>query len=160
VPDKTKAVHRVLNCIPSRDPEKDWRFENAAAAGIVAAKRLPPAVDLRDPSWWPVGDQRETGSCVGWATADGVLRWHFAEAGRIAKSEMIAPRFIWMAAKETDIYTSYASTFLELGEKGEKGEKGDTSPISSKSRVKGSSQDPSPVPPGVRLTRAADCPKR
>jgi len=113
MPGKTKEVRRVLNCIPSRDTEKDWRFEHAAAAGLIAAVPLPPAKDLRE-SWWPVGNQGETGSCVGWATADGVLRWHLTKAGRIAKTDRVAPRFIWMAAKETDIYTSYASTFLEL----------------------------------------------
>jgi hypothetical protein len=110
---KTREVRRVLNCIHSRDTVKDWRFENAAAAGLVAAAPLPKAKDLRE-TWWSVGDQGQTGACVGWATADGVLRWHFTKAGRIAKTERIAPRFIWMAAKETDTYTSYASTFLEL----------------------------------------------
>jgi hypothetical protein len=112
--ERTRAVHHILNCIHSRDTEKDWLFAHAAAAGMVTRRRLPPSVDLRDKSWWPVGDQGQTGSCVGWAAADGVLRWHFTKANRIAKGEQVAVRFIWMAAKETDIYTSYASTFLEL----------------------------------------------
>ena len=113
MPGKTRKVRRILNCIPSRDTEKDWRFENAAAAGLMAALPLPPAKDLRE-TWWSVGNQGQTGACVGWASADGVLRWHLTKAGRIAQTERLAPRFIWMAAKETDTFTSYASTFLEL----------------------------------------------
>ncbi|MBM3315116.1 C1 family peptidase [candidate division WOR-3 bacterium] len=102
----------MLNCTPSRDTEKDWQFKHAAAAGLVRAAPPPPAKDLRE-SWWAVGNQGYTGSCVGWAAADGVLRWHFAKAGRITTQERLSPRFIWMAAKETDVFTSYASTFIE-----------------------------------------------
>ena len=46
-------------------------------------RRVPARKDLRQ-SWWRIQDQGSTGSCVGWAAADGVLRWHFVKAGRIA----------------------------------------------------------------------------
>ena len=60
---------------------------------------MPAEVDLRRP-WWPIGDQEETGSCVGWALADSVMRWQLVEAGRLAPDEPLSPRFVWMAAKE------------------------------------------------------------
>jgi C1A family cysteine protease len=60
-----------------------------------------------------VGDQRNTGSCVGWATADALLRWHFVTAGRLAKTKKLAPRFTWMASKETDQFNGYPTTVVE-----------------------------------------------
>ncbi|HUJ37548.1 MAG TPA: hypothetical protein VLW88_07710, partial [Hyphomicrobium sp.] len=72
----TAPVPRILNCVPSSGTEKDWQFEHAAAAGMIAAAPIPQAKDLRE-NWWSINDQGSTGSCVGWATADGVLRWHF-----------------------------------------------------------------------------------
>ena len=111
------GARRILNCVPSPKREKDWRIEHADAAGLVEGKpstatAIPSRKDLRA-SWWRVGDQGETGSCVGWATADGVLRWHFVKAGRLAKTQMLSPRFQWMAAKETDQETSQPTTFIE-----------------------------------------------
>jgi hypothetical protein len=109
-----KRVKRVLNCIPSQDTEKDWRFEHADSAGLLAAapKKIPNAKDLRE-TWWKIGDQGSTGSCVGWASADAVLRWHFVKAGRLAKNEKLSTRFIWMASKETDQFDSQPTTFIE-----------------------------------------------
>ena len=43
-----------------------------------------------------------TGSCVGWAFADSLLRYHFVKAGKLRKHEHISVRYIWMAAKEMD----------------------------------------------------------
>ena len=105
---------RILNCVPSPDQENDWLFRTAAAAGVVTAPaRLPKSVDLRDDSWWPIGDQKATGSCVGWALADSLLRWHFVQAGRIDKTDEMSTRFIWMAAKETDQFVARPTTFIE-----------------------------------------------
>ena len=73
---------------------------------------LPKSKDLRE-TWWKVGDQGSTGSCVGWATADALLRWHFVKAGRIKNTETLSKRFIWMASKETDEFTSSPTTFIE-----------------------------------------------
>ena len=102
----------ILNCLPSRDTGNDWRMESAEAAGLLAAAPLPPAKDLREP-WWSVGNQEDTGSCVGWAAADAVLRWHFVKADRLPPTESLSTRYIWMAAKETDIFVSRPTTFIE-----------------------------------------------
>jgi hypothetical protein len=108
----TAGGARILNCIPSRETENDWGFDNAMSAGILAAVRIPPAKDLRE-KWWAINDQGSTGSCVGWATADSVLRWHFVKAGRLTVSQLLSPRFIWMAAKETGEFTIRPTTFIE-----------------------------------------------
>jgi len=112
---KSKSTsRRILNVIPSPDQHKDWRYENAVEAGVAAgaAATFPQSKDLRE-SWWDIGDQLDTGSCVGWASGDAVLRWHFVKANRLAKSEKMSPRFLWMASKETDQYTTYPTTMIE-----------------------------------------------
>jgi C1A family cysteine protease len=106
------ATQRVLNCEPSRGIEKDWTFDHATEAGLAAATRPPPAVDLRA-AWWTVSDQGSSGACVGFSLADGVLRWHFVKNGRLAETGRLAPRFIWMASKETDEFSSFPETFIE-----------------------------------------------
>ncbi len=111
---RPRRVKRVLNCLPSKDQEQDFFIEHAKDAGVMAAapRAIPAAKDLRE-AWWKINDQASTGSCVGWASADGVLRWHYVKGGRIAKTERIAPRFQWMAAKETDAYTTQPTTFID-----------------------------------------------
>ena len=111
---KPKRVKRVLNVIPSRGTEQDWEIQHADAAGLLAAApaAIPKSKDLRE-SWWKIGDQGATGSCVGWASADALLRWHFVKAGRIKNTETMSKRFIWMASKETDEYSSAPTTFIE-----------------------------------------------
>jgi len=110
---KKKKIERILNCIESPDTQNDWKIENAAAAGLLALPAQPPkSKDLRK-IWWEIGDQGETGSCVGWATADSILRWHFVKVGKLEKDELLSPRFIWMAAKETDEFDKRPTTFIE-----------------------------------------------
>jgi C1A family cysteine protease len=110
---RPKRVRRVFNVVPSRETEHDWRFEHADSARLLgAAAAVPKAKDLRE-TWWKVGDQGSTGSCVGWATADSLLRWHFVKAGRIKSTETLSKRFIWMASKETDEFESSPTTFIE-----------------------------------------------
>jgi hypothetical protein len=108
------GLTRILNCIPSTGTESDFLFRHAAQSGVLAAgqRAIPPGKDLREP-WWDVGDQGATGACVGWASAEGVLRWHFVKAGRLAPDVHLSPRFIWMAAKETDQYTALPTTFID-----------------------------------------------
>ncbi|HEV2914084.1 MAG TPA: C1 family peptidase [Pyrinomonadaceae bacterium] len=107
------SAKRILNVLPSQKREKDWSFENATDAGLLAAAgALPQSRDLRA-QWWKINDQGTTGSCVGWATADGLLRWHFVQVGRIPKDKLLSPRFIWMAAKETDEFVTQPTTFIE-----------------------------------------------
>jgi len=113
MPGKSKYSERIFNCVPSSGTEHDWGFDSALSAGVLAAPpALPPSVDLRE-TWWQVGDQLNTGSCVGWATADSVLRWHLVKANKIGTGDLLSVRFIWMAAKETDEWPTPPTTFLE-----------------------------------------------
>jgi hypothetical protein len=108
-----KEIERILNCNPSKNQENDWLSEHAEESGILAAPaQLPPKADMRE-AWWTIGDQRTTGSCVGWATADSVLRWHFVKEGRISTNQLLSVRFAWMASKETDEYVTHPTSFIE-----------------------------------------------
>ena len=99
---------RILNCRPSEKTEDDFTFEHAAGAdAVAAAATIPASKDLRA-AWWKINDQGSTGSCVGWGTADGLLRWHFVQAGQHQEHRLLSPRFIWMASKETDQFTTPA----------------------------------------------------
>lgn len=117
----------VLNCGRSAGTDTDWSFEDAALAQDEARDTLsfpltissatladpPPAcVDLREP-WWEIRDQGKTGACVGFAAADGLLRWLYVKKGKMLETECPSPRFIWMANKETDDITRYPTTFIE-----------------------------------------------
>lgn len=104
---------RILNCVPSKKVENDWRLSHAISAGVLSEVPIPSSKDLRE-GWWSINDQKATGSCVGWATADSVVRWHFVKSGRLKPNELLSPRFIWMAAKETDEFNDRPSTFVEL----------------------------------------------
>jgi hypothetical protein len=105
---------RVCNLVASRNIERDWSFNDALASRVIEAPAvsLPASVDLRAP-WWLIGNQENTGSCVGWASADGVARYHMVKAGKIAQPGLLSPRFVWMASKETDEFTSRPETFIE-----------------------------------------------
>jgi hypothetical protein len=112
---RPRRVKRILNVEPSRNTERDWRLEHARDSGVLPRTRaaIPSSKDLRE-DWWKIGNQGSTGSCVGWATGDSVLRWHFVKAGRMPKDHKLSPRFLWMASKETDPSTSQPTTFIEL----------------------------------------------
>ncbi|MFN8476192.1 MAG: C1 family peptidase [Anaerolineae bacterium] len=105
----------ILNCLRMKDFEKDWRITHAMAAGIVPTltDAIPATVDLRAP-WWQVFDQGQHGSCVGCACADSVVRWHLVKANKLDQRTLLSVRFVWMASKELDTYTNYATTFIEL----------------------------------------------
>jgi C1A family cysteine protease len=110
---RAQGLKRICNLVPSKGVEKDWKFEDALASGALGAVAAPPAsVDLRQ-SWWTVGDQGQTGSCVGWATAEGVVRYHMVAAGKLKKTEPLSPRYVWMSSKETDEYTQRPESFVE-----------------------------------------------
>lgn len=108
-------TERILNCLPSKNRETDWSDTAAYDSGILTAVHVPQSKDLRDPSWWTIGNQENTGACVGWATADSVIRWHFAMAGKLPKDadERLSSRYVWMAAKETDEFTTRPTSFIE-----------------------------------------------
>ncbi len=104
---------RICNLRPSRNTEKDWQFEHALAGGALQAPASPPAsIDLRA-TWWDIGNQEQTGSCVGWGSTDGVARYMFTKAGRLGKKEKLSPRFTWMASKETDTLVARPETMIE-----------------------------------------------
>lgn len=110
---RKRQPKRILNVRPSQRTEQDWTFEVAADADLVAAAPpVPSSKDLRA-DWWKIADQGTTGSCVGWATADSVLRWHFVKAGRLGQTTLLSPRFIWMASKETDQFITRPTAFIE-----------------------------------------------
>ena len=103
---------RILNCIPSSGVETDWSSRTALEAGMLAATAPPPSVDHRA-DWWPIADQGQTGSCVGWASADSVIRWQMVKAGQLDRNEMLSVRQLWVSAKETDEFVSAPSSFIE-----------------------------------------------
>jgi C1A family cysteine protease len=110
---KVGVALRICNLVPSKGTETDWGFQDAVASGALGAVTAPPAsVDLRA-AWWAIDDQEDTGSCVGWATAEGVVRYHMVAAGKLAKNEQLSPRFVWMGSKETDVFTARPETFIE-----------------------------------------------
>jgi hypothetical protein len=110
----TPEANRICNLVPSRNTENDWRLENALAANAIPAPAaaLPVSIDLRA-AWWDIGDQENTGSCVGWGSTDGVARYHFVKAGKIAQPGRLSPRCTWMASKETDTFIARPETFIE-----------------------------------------------
>lgn len=103
---------RICNLVPSRGTEADWTLGDAVAVGALTAVPLPDAIDLRAP-WWEIGDQGGTGSCVGWATGDGVMRYQLVKAGLLLEDEHVSPRYIWMGSKETDEFCARPETFIE-----------------------------------------------
>jgi hypothetical protein len=111
---KPITLNRICNLEESFGTETDWSFGSAVAASAIAAPPAapPPSVDLRA-AWWGIGDQQQTGSCVGWASTDSVARYHFVKAGRLAKTAGLSPRFTWMASKETDTFVNRPATFIE-----------------------------------------------
>jgi hypothetical protein len=95
---KVAGAARLLNVEPSRDRERDWP---ARKDDRLKDKRAPRACDLRaGRSWFKVQDQEQTGSCVGFALADAVMRWQLVERKRLPRTERLSARFIWMASKE------------------------------------------------------------
>lgn len=107
-------VDRICNLEPSRGTETDWGMQVALAADAIGTLApLPDSVDLRDGDWWEINDQEATGSCVGWASTDSVLRYHMVKARRLPRNGMLSPRFTWMASKETDEFVTRPETFVE-----------------------------------------------
>ncbi len=106
---------RICNLVPTPDAstKTDWQVANARMARILSARPLAPAtLDLRR-AWWTIGDQGDTGSCVGWASTDGVARQMFVTAKRLTQATKLSPRFTWMASKETDEFTTRPETMIE-----------------------------------------------
>jgi hypothetical protein len=112
-PDARPNTDFICNVIPSKGIDSDWTMADSLAAGAFeAAGTLPTSVDLRA-GWWAINNQENTGSCVGWATADGVVRRQLVGAGRLAQGTLLSPRHVWMASKETDEFTQRPESFIE-----------------------------------------------
>lgn len=108
-----KGVRRILNVVPSKNTEQDWKYDVAVqSAAVTAVAAPPPSKDLRA-AWWNIGDQESTGSCVGWASTDGVMRYHLVNAGKLGQKQLLSPRCTWMSSKETDQYVARPETFIE-----------------------------------------------
>jgi hypothetical protein len=101
-----------LTAIADARRSKETGNDYGVAEAHLGDARLPESVDLRRP-WHPISDQGETASCVGWAIADSVLRWHLVENGTLQPDQRLSARHVWMSAKETDQRDAYPSTFLE-----------------------------------------------
>jgi Papain family cysteine protease len=87
---------RLFNVAES--PDDVW---GAIERGRLQDVDPPTACDLRaGRPWYGIGDQEQTGSCIGWALADSVMRWQLVEAGRLPPHQRLSPRFVWMASKE------------------------------------------------------------
>ena len=105
--------HFICNVVPSKGTENDWQLADSIAAGSIGAPAaLPPSVDMRA-SWWKINNQESTGSCVGWALADGVARLQMTKATKITQAQLLSPRYVWMASKETDTITNRPESFIE-----------------------------------------------
>ena len=112
-PNGRLHTDRICNLMPSHNTDTDLRMGDALKLGAFAPPpALPVSVDLRAP-WWDVGDQENTGSCVGWGSTDGVARYMFVKAGRLPSNMKLSTRFTWMGSKETDTFTSRPETMIE-----------------------------------------------
>lgn len=107
------GLPRICNLLASPPATTDYLFQHAVDAGILKAIfGGGNSLDLRQP-WWDVGDQKNTGSCVGWGSTDSVARYMFVKANRLAQTAKLSPRFTWMASKETDTLVSRPETMIE-----------------------------------------------
>lgn len=104
---------RILNLMPSQKMEEDYTLLNAIRSGVIEAKSPPPSVDLRA-DWWDVSDQGNSGACVGYGCADGLMRYLFTKTKALNPGERLASGILWQAAKETDDFNQYATTFIAL----------------------------------------------
>jgi len=104
----------ILNCKVSLETENDWNYTTAVESRFIDETiPIPEKIDLRDDTWWTINNQQNSSSCVAWAVADSCLRWHFVENGYLNTNELLSPRFIWMASKETDEIIKRPTSFIE-----------------------------------------------
>jgi len=82
----------------------------------VGRTSSPGPIDLRaNRDWWTVSDQGSDASCVGFAVAEDLVRFLLVEneVPDFSRTDHLSARFLWMAAKETDIMHEYPTTFME-----------------------------------------------
>ena len=99
-PRRPRAVaagsHRFLTSRSSTGPTAGRAARKGRSTTPTARTRRPHAGRPGTRS----RDQGETGSCVGFALADSVMRWQLVELRRLPPAERLSARFIWMASKE------------------------------------------------------------
>ena len=105
---------RIFSCIRSvvKVDEAVFGADATSRAMPISGGAIPTEMDYRE-AWWKVGDQKRTGSCVGWAVGDGLIRWYLTKKNRLSPNEQLSVRYFWMAAKETDEFQEQPTTFLE-----------------------------------------------
>ncbi|MBV6644985.1 MAG: C1 family peptidase [Cyclobacteriaceae bacterium] len=110
-----KKYIKHLNCETSPDQQEDWTYQKAIEEELIEVSvNIPAQKDLREGrDWWGIQDQKRTGACVGFACADGIMRWHLVEKNLIGIDDLISARFIWMASKEMDTLIRHPTTFIE-----------------------------------------------
>ena len=86
---------RVFNLLPDPHDPRDY---SARAFGLFGFRSLPKRVDYSSQTL-QVGDQGQTGSCVGWS-ASYLRAW--LQRQSTGTSVRYSARFIWFAAKEID----------------------------------------------------------
>ena len=105
---------RILNCIPSRERDEDWRIDTAEDAGRRRRGATHPAEE--GPSADLVADQRPGNDRVvrrlGLAPTECCAGTSSRRTGS-PTNELLSPRFQWMAAKETDQFNTRPTTFVE-----------------------------------------------
>ncbi len=94
-----RFYERVCLLTPDRADPRDYdlsAYFGPAARGLAAPNQVDYSREVG-----PIGDQGETGSCVGWAVAHGLRRWL---TGLGSKAPRLSVRFLWMATKEVDAW--------------------------------------------------------
>ncbi len=94
-----KFYERVCLLTPDRADARDFdltAYFGPAGRGLPVPRKADYSREVG-----PVGDQRETGSCVGWAVAHGLRRWL---TGLGAGAPRLSVRFLWMGTKEVDVW--------------------------------------------------------
>ena len=90
-------LKHFCNVLPDPLDTRDYRYGTVGYG--LGAPGIPKTVDYSSETG-PVGNQKQTGSCVGWACAYGLRRWlHFKATGQKKKFSV---RFAWMGSKEYD----------------------------------------------------------
>lgn len=109
-PPTAAAEVRITNCKVSIVTSEQL----ASVVHIVQDSGAPVPESLwKSDFTWPVGNQLDTGACVGWAVGDGLIRWYLVKKGKLTDAEPLSVRYFWMAAKELDEFGECPTTFLE-----------------------------------------------
>lgn len=105
---KKKTIKRKTNVIPSVD-NKIWVEYKASTASSNINKLISYVKD-----YTIIEDQKETSACVGYSLATGIYRDYLIANNIINKKETLSPEYLWIASKETDRFTNYPTTFLDM----------------------------------------------